>query len=68
MADFAFRSGKVYIDHHPDYDEYKVHTGGRKSRGSYHGDKNDAIGTAKAEHGDAVQIVHRSKRYGPEPD
>lgn len=59
---------KVYIDHHPHFDEYKVHTGGRGSKGYYTNDKADAIGTAKAEHGHDSEIVHRSKAYGPEPD
>ena len=72
MSDFAFKppSGgkKVYIDHHPHYGEYKVHLGGRGSKGYYTDDKDDAIGTAKAEHGRDIQIVHRSKVYGVEPD
>lgn len=71
MADFAFRSGgpkKVYIDHHPDFGEYKVHTGGRASKGSYQYDKEDAEGTARAMYGQDIEIKHRSKRYGPEPD
>lgn len=66
MVDFAFR--RAYVDHHPDYNEYKVHAGGKGSKGSYHSDKEDAVNTAKAEYGKDVEIKHRSKRYGPEPD
>lgn len=59
---------KVYVDKHPDMGEYKVHTGGRGSRGAYESDKEAAVGTAKALYGKDANIVHRSKRYGPEED
>lgn len=57
----------VYIDHHPDFDEYKVHLG-KGSSGYYTNDKQDAIDTARAEHGKDAALRHRSKRYGPDPD
>lgn len=68
--DYAFNPPrkKVYVDHHPDHDEYKVHLGGRGSKGYYTNDKEDAEGTARAEHGTEMDIKHRSKRYGVEPD
>ena len=53
---------KVYIDKHPDIGEYKVHRG-KGTSGYYTSDKSDAVDTAKAMHGQSVDIVHRSKRY-----
>lgn len=57
---------KVYIDKHPDFGEYKVHLGGKKSTGIYESDKDAAIGTAKAAYGSNANVVHRSRRYGPD--
>lgn len=57
---------KVYVDKHPDMDEYKVHTGGRKSTGAYESDKDAATDTARAQYGHDANIVYRSKRYGPD--
>lgn len=72
MADFAFGPSSVkktvYIDRHPHYGEYKVHGGGRGSKGYYTDDRDDAVATAHAMHGKNVDIIHRSKAYGPEPD
>ena len=57
---------KVYVDKHPEYGEYKVHLGGRKSSGLYETDKESATASARAMYGNNADIVHRSRRYGPD--